>query len=53
MLDSIRVLEKILKDEFPNIDNLKANLTANRILDALELIEQENAKEEKENDYNE
>lgn len=48
MFDSIRVLESLLKDEFPNTDNLKANLVANRILDVLELVKRENAKEQEE-----
>lgn len=46
MLDSIRVLESILKNEYPETDNLKANLVSNRILDALEMVECENRKEE-------
>lgn len=35
-MDSIRVIEQLLKQHFPDCDTLKANLVANWILDALE-----------------
>jgi len=46
MLDAIRELEKLIKNEFPETDNLRANLMANRILDTLELIDKTNDEEE-------
>ena len=36
----IQIIEGILKDEFPEIKNIKANLIANRILDAMDELEE-------------
>lgn len=36
------IIEKILKDEFPGIKDIKANLIANRIQDAIEEFPEQN-----------
>lgn len=35
-MSTTEIIEKILKDEFPGIKDIKANLIANRIQDAIE-----------------
>ena len=42
----VQVIEGILKDEFPEIKNIKANLIANRILDAIDELEKQNNKDQ-------
>lgn len=36
------IIEKILKDEFPGMKDIKANLIANRIQDAIEEFSEQN-----------
>ena len=40
-MSTIEIIEAILRDEFPDIKNIKANIIANRILDAIEDMETE------------
>ena len=40
-MSTIEIIEAILRDEFPDIKNIKANIIANRILDAIDDIETE------------
>lgn len=42
-MSTTEIIEKILKDEFPGIKDIKANLIANRIQDAIEEFAELNA----------
>ena len=41
-MSTTEIIEKILKDEFPEIKDIKANLIANRIQDAIEEFSEQN-----------